>query len=35
MLVGYAILAVLAAVFLRGFKEAIGLAAVAALPYLA
>jgi hypothetical protein len=30
-----AILAVLAAVFLRGFMEAIGLAAAAALPYLA
>jgi hypothetical protein len=29
------ILAVLAAVFLKGFREAIGLAAVAALPYLA
>jgi hypothetical protein len=30
-----AILAVLAAVFLKGFKEAIGVAAAAALPYLA
>jgi len=35
VLVTLAILAVLAAVFLRGFKEAIGLAAAAALPYLA
>jgi hypothetical protein len=34
VLVTLAILAVLAAVFLRGFKEAIGLAAAAALPYL-
>jgi hypothetical protein len=35
VLVTLAILAVLAAVFLKGFKEAIGLAATAALPYLA
>ncbi len=35
VLVTLAILAVLAAVFLRGFKEAIGLATAAALPYLA
>jgi len=35
VLVTLAILSVLAAVFLRGFKEAIGLAAAAALPYLA
>jgi hypothetical protein len=35
VLVTLAILAVLAAVFLKGFKEAIGLAAIAALPYLA
>lgn len=35
VLVTLAILAVLAAVFLKGFNEAIGLAAVAALPYLA
>ena len=35
VLVTLAILAVLAAVFLKGFKEAIGLAAAAALPYLA
>ena len=35
ILVTLAILAVLAAVFLKGFKEAIGLAAAAALPYLA
>jgi len=35
VLVTIAILAVLAAVFVRGFSEAIGLAAVAALPYLA
>ncbi len=34
VLVTLAILTVLAAVFLRGFKEAIGLAAAAALPYL-
>ena len=34
VLVTLAILAVLAAVFLKGFKEAIGLAAAAALPYL-
>ena len=35
ILVTLAILAMLAAVFLKGFKEAIGVAAVAALPYLA
>src|SRR5262249_23735434 len=35
ILVTLVILAVLAAVFLRGFNEAIGLAAAAALPYLA
>ena len=35
VLVTLAILTVLAAVFLRGFKEAIGLATAAALPYLA
>ena len=35
VLVTLAILAVLAAVFLRGFKEAIGLATAAAVPYLA
>jgi hypothetical protein len=35
MLVTLAILVALAAVFLKGFKEAIGLAAAAALPYLA
>jgi hypothetical protein len=35
VLVTLAILTLLAAVFLRGFKEAIGLAAAAALPYLA
>ena len=35
VLVTLAILAVLAAVFLKGFREAIGLAAAAALPYLA
>jgi hypothetical protein len=35
ILVTLAILAVLAAVFLKGFTEAIGLAAAAALPYLA
>ena len=35
MLVTLAILVVLAAVFLKGFKEAIGLAAAAAVPYLA
>ena len=35
ILVTLAILAVLAAVFLRGFKEAIGLATAAAVPYLA
>jgi hypothetical protein len=35
VLVTLAILAVLAAVFLKGFHEAIGLAAAAALPYLA
>jgi hypothetical protein len=35
ILVTLAILAVLAAVFLKGFNEAIGLAAAAALPYLA
>ena len=35
VLVTLAILIVLAAVFLKGFNEAIGLAAVAALPYLA
>jgi hypothetical protein len=35
VLVTLAILAVLAAVFLRGFNEAIGVAAAAALPYLA
>jgi hypothetical protein len=35
ILVTLAILTVLAAVFLKGFKEAIGLAAAAALPYLA
>ena len=35
ILVTLAILIVLAAVFLRGFSEAIGLASVAALPYLA
>ena len=35
VLVTLAILAVLAAVFLKGFTEAIGLAAAAALPYLA
>ncbi len=35
VLVTLAILTVLAAVFLKGFKEAIGLAATAALPYLA
>ena len=35
ILVTLAILAVLAAVFLKGFKEAIGLASAAALPYLA
>jgi hypothetical protein len=35
VLVTLAILAVLAAVFLKGFKEAIGLAAIAAVPYLA
>ena len=35
VLVTLAILAVLAAVFLKGFGEAIGLAAAAALPYLA
>jgi hypothetical protein len=35
VLVTIAILVVLAAVFLKGFKEAIGLAAAAALPYLA
>jgi hypothetical protein len=35
LLVTLAILAVLAAVFLRGFTEAIGLAALAAVPYLA
>ena len=35
ILVTIAILTVLAAVFLRGFNEAIGLAAVAAVPYLA
>ena len=35
ILVTLAILAVLAAVFLKGFKEAIGLAAAAAVPYLA
>jgi hypothetical protein len=35
MLVTLAILSVLAAVFLKGFMEAIGVAAVAALPYLA
>jgi hypothetical protein len=35
ILVTLAILAVLAVVFLRGFMEAIGLAAAAALPYLA
>jgi hypothetical protein len=34
ILVTLAILAVLASVFLKGFNEAIGLAAVAALPYL-
>jgi hypothetical protein len=34
VLVTLAILAVLAAVFLRGFKEAIGFAAEAGLPYL-
>jgi hypothetical protein len=34
VLVTLAILTVLAAVFLKGFKEAIGLAAAAALPYL-
>ena len=35
VLVTLAILAVLAAVFLKGFREAIGLATAAALPYLA
>jgi hypothetical protein len=35
ILVTLAILAVLAAVFLKGFREAIGLAAAAAVPYLA
>jgi hypothetical protein len=35
ILVTLVILAVLAAVFLKGFREAIGLAAAAALPYLA
>ena len=35
VLVTLAILTVLAAVFLKGFREAIGLAAVAAVPYLA
>jgi hypothetical protein len=35
VLVTLAILAVLGAVFLKGFKQAIGLAATAALPYLA
>ena len=35
LLVTLAILTVLAAVFLKGFKEAIGIAAAAALPYLA
>ncbi|HET7293844.1 MAG TPA: hypothetical protein VFM88_15575 [Vicinamibacteria bacterium] len=35
VLVTLAILAVLAAVFLKGFREAIGLASAAALPYLA
>jgi hypothetical protein len=35
VLLTLAILAVLAAVFLKGFEEAIGLAAAAALPYLA
>jgi len=35
VLVTLAILTVLAAVFLKGFKEAIGLAAAAAVPYLA
>jgi hypothetical protein len=35
ILVTLAILTVLAAVFMKGFKEAIGLAAAAALPYLA
>src|SRR5262245_1940696 len=35
VLVTLAILTVLAAVFLKGFREAIGLAAAAALPYLA
>ena len=35
ILVALAILTVLAAVFLKGFREAIGLAAAAALPYLA
>jgi len=35
VLVTLAILVVLAAVFLKGFKEAIGLASAAALPYLA
>ena len=35
VLVTLAILVVLAAVFLKGFKEAIGLAAIAAVPYLA
>jgi hypothetical protein len=35
ILVTLALLTVLGAVFLRGFKEAIGLAAAAALPYLA
>ena len=35
VLVTLAILTVLAAIFLKGFKEAIGLAAAAALPYLA
>ena len=34
MLVTLAILVVLAAVFLKGFKEAIGLAAIVAVPYL-
>jgi hypothetical protein len=35
VLITLAILAVLAVVFLKGFREAIGVAAVAALPYLA
>ena len=35
ILITFAILLILAGVFLKGFKEAIGLAAAAALPYLA